>query len=107
MLKLSAVAFSFFSCIVSVQAEEFMFMRCSEIVDHPERSSVIVGWANLQNRDGTTQTFDFNLYAQQADALLESCRLTPDLPLRTALGETFSVVGDDMTWSQTAKHASR
>ena len=107
MLKLSVMIASLSSIIFPCHAEEYMFLKCSSLLESPARASVIVGWADLQNRNQATQNFDFDLYQRQADALLASCRQTPDLPVRKALVETFREVGDEMPWKTEEITASR
>jgi hypothetical protein len=70
-------------------AADYMSVRCSELNAHPGWSSHIVGWLNVQNRDGSSQLFDPGRAEIDERKLTQMCLAFPDLPLHLAAPITF------------------
>lgn len=78
-----------------VHAEEYMFLKCSDVLDQPNWAAHVVGWLNLENRTGQSQKMDFMTANREAMNLTRTCLETPDSQLWQAVNWTFGDLDDE------------
>jgi hypothetical protein len=84
MLKTLAILMPVLLAPVTSQAGTFYDSHCSDLKGDPVRAAHVVGWLNLQNRDGLTDTMDFLASARDTQKLIATCAEYPEMPLHWA-----------------------
>lgn len=69
----------------AAQAADFSGATCRDLKGDPVRAAHVVGWLNLQNRDGTTERMDFEAADRDVKKLMATCAAAPDMLLHWAV----------------------